>query len=89
VPAAPAAVLLELDAVGIVPLRLLGLIIPPLALGAGEGDPDSYSSGHSLFLGRKKIRADAREFTIVAKNIRPSRGGLIAAGGFEPPTYGL
>src|SRR5918912_2586949 len=40
---APAAVLLELDAVGGVPLRFLGLVVPPLALGAGERDCDSDS----------------------------------------------
>ena len=45
--AAPAAVLLELDAVGRVPLRLLGLVVAPLALGAGERDCDSDSAlGH-------------------------------------------
>ena len=36
--AAPAAVLLELDAVGRVPLGLLRLVVAPLALGAGERD---------------------------------------------------
>src|SRR3954471_17563742 len=44
--AAPAAVLLELDAVGRVPLRLLRLVVPPLALGARERDCDSDSGGH-------------------------------------------
>ena len=34
--AAPAAVLLELDAVRRVPLRLVRLVVAPLALGAGE-----------------------------------------------------
>src|SRR2546423_7482109 len=46
VPAAPAAVLLELDAVRRVPLRLLGLVVAPLALGAGERDPNSDSGCH-------------------------------------------
>jgi hypothetical protein len=50
VAAAPAAVLFELDPVGIIPLRFVRLVVPPPALGAGEGDPDSYSSGHELFL---------------------------------------
>src|SRR5207253_5543156 len=49
VPTAPAAVLLELDPVGRVPLRLLRLIVPPLALRAGERDCDSDSGCH-LFL---------------------------------------
>ena len=40
---APAAVLLELDAVGRVPLGLLGLVVAPLALGARERDPNSDS----------------------------------------------
>src|SRR5205085_6832848 len=38
VSAAPAAVLLELDPVGRVPLRLVGLVVAPLALGARERD---------------------------------------------------
>src|SRR5262249_44494241 len=46
VTAAPAAVLLELDPVRRVPLGLLRLVVPPLALGAGERDSDSDSSGH-------------------------------------------
>src|SRR5207237_9603622 len=43
---APAAVLAELDPVGRVPLRLLRLVVAALALGASEGDRDSYSGGH-------------------------------------------
>jgi hypothetical protein len=43
---APAAVLLELDTVGRVPLRLVRLVVPPLALGAGERDRDSNSGCH-------------------------------------------
>ena len=43
---APAAVLLELDAIGRVPLRLVRLVVAPLALGAGERDRDSYSGCH-------------------------------------------
>src|SRR5207245_1589746 len=48
VPAAPAAVLLELDPVRRVPLGLLRLIVPPLAVRAGERDCDSDSGGHFL-----------------------------------------
>jgi hypothetical protein len=44
--ATPAAELLRLEAVGIVPLRLVRLIVPPLALGAGESDRDSHSGCH-------------------------------------------
>src|SRR5262245_19293511 len=47
VPAAPTAVLLELDPIRRVPLRLLGLVIASLALRAGERDSDSYSTCHS------------------------------------------
>src|SRR4051794_9107229 len=47
---APAAVLLELDPVGRVPLRFVRLIVPPLALRAGERDCDSDSSGHFFCL---------------------------------------
>src|SRR5919197_5156217 len=44
---APAAVLAELDAVRRVPLGLVRLVVPPLALRAGEGDPNSDSGlGH-------------------------------------------
>ena len=53
--AAPATVLAELDPLGIVPLRLLGLIVAPLALLAREGDGDSnVSASHGSFgrLGR-------------------------------------
>src|SRR3981081_3358971 len=39
--AAPAAVLAELDAVRRVPLGLHRLVVPPLALGAGERDRNS------------------------------------------------
>src|SRR5690348_13826623 len=45
--AAPAAVLRELDPVGRVPLRFLGLVVAALALGAGERDRNSDSGlGH-------------------------------------------
>src|SRR4051812_50068808 len=48
--AAPAAVLLELHAVGRVPLRFLGRVVAPLALGAREGDSYSDSRfGHGFF----------------------------------------
>src|ERR1051325_2459394 len=43
VPPAPAAVLRELDAVGGVPLRLVGLVVAPLALRARERDRNSDS----------------------------------------------
>src|SRR5829696_1760662 len=47
--AAPAAVLAELDPVRIVALGLLGLVVAPLALLAGEGHGDSdVSAGHRL-----------------------------------------
>src|SRR5262245_38636865 len=50
VPATPATVLLELDPVRRVPLRLLGLVVAPLAVIAGERDSDSYSGCHSCSL---------------------------------------
>jgi hypothetical protein len=48
-PAAPAAVLAQLDALGIVALAFVRLVIPALAVLAGEGhsDPD-ISAGHIL-----------------------------------------
>jgi hypothetical protein len=47
VTAAPAAVLAKLQALGVVPLALIRLIVPALALLAreGGGDPD-VSTGH-------------------------------------------
>src|SRR4051812_33765763 len=48
VAAAPTAVLVELDPVGRVPLRLLRLIVPPLALRARERDAYSDSCCHLL-----------------------------------------
>src|SRR5207253_7710282 len=55
----PAAVLAELDPVGGVPLRLLRLVVAALALGASEGDRDSYSGGH-LFLSVPSLAGVAR-----------------------------
>src|SRR5579885_3169182 len=58
VPPAPAAVLPELDPVGRIPLRLVGLVVAPLALGAGERDRNSdsglghVSPGNSVLRGR-------------------------------------
>src|SRR5580765_6751368 len=46
VSAAPAAVLLQLDAVGRVPLRLRALVVAAPALGAGKRDCVSDSTGH-------------------------------------------
>jgi hypothetical protein len=47
---APAAVLAELDPVRVVPLRLLALVVTPLALLAREGDGDSnVSASHGSF----------------------------------------
>src|SRR5258705_6703867 len=40
VPAAPAAVLAQRDAIRVVPLGLIGLVVPALALLASEGDGD-------------------------------------------------
>jgi hypothetical protein len=69
VPAAPAAVLLELNAVGGVPLRLLRLIVTPLALGAGERDRDSDSGCHVFssfeFPGRLTHRPAGRSMVAI------------------------
>jgi hypothetical protein len=47
-PTAPAAVLAQADAVGVVALALVCLIVAMLALLAGEGDSDAnVSAGHS------------------------------------------
>src|SRR5688572_43505 len=71
VAAAPAAVLLRLEAVRRVPLRLLGLVIASLALRARERDPNSYSCCHRLsvaFVGR------GRE--VAAVGLEPTTHGL-------------
>src|SRR5436190_8461112 len=61
VPAAPAAVLAQLDPVGIVALRLLALVIAPLALLARECDGDSdVSAGHRYLEVDNKRPASAR-----------------------------
>src|SRR5581483_7001081 len=54
---APAAVLLELNAVRRVPLGLVGLIVAALAFGASERDCDSDSGCHFSF----SIRVGALE----------------------------
>jgi hypothetical protein len=47
VPTAPAAVLPQLDALGVVALALIALVIPALALLTREGDSDpDVSAGH-------------------------------------------
>src|SRR6266516_3043358 len=53
---APAAVLLELDAVGRVSLRLHRLVVAALALGAGERDCDSDSGCHSSLSSSSRAR---------------------------------
>jgi hypothetical protein len=45
VAATPPAVLAQLDAIGRVPLRLVRLVVPPLAFDAGKRDRDSDSGG--------------------------------------------
>ena len=58
VPAAPAAVLAHLDPVRVVALRLLGLVVTPLALVACECHGDSnVSAGHGSSVGLKKDRS--------------------------------
>jgi hypothetical protein len=51
VPAAPAAVLAQADAIGVVALALIRLVVAPLAVLAGEGDSDAnVSAGHVAVL---------------------------------------
>src|SRR3954451_18965803 len=55
VPAAPAAVLAHLDPVRVVALRLLGLVVPPLAVVACKRHGDSnVSPGHGSSVGLKR-----------------------------------
>src|SRR4030095_16161314 len=54
VAAAPRAVLAQRDAIGVVALALVGLVVAPLALLAGEGDSDAHvSAGHVALPGVK------------------------------------
>src|SRR5919204_1205801 len=95
VTSAPAAVLLQLNAVGRVSLRLLGLIVAPLAFGAGERDPDPYPclrSHISVFLSMPwQAYAPPAGASIVAEDppspLAPPSGlcGSVAAGGAAPP----
>jgi hypothetical protein len=49
---APLAELPQRDAIGVVALTLVGLIVAPLALLAGEGDSDAnVSAGHTPLRG--------------------------------------
>src|SRR5436305_13769476 len=62
---APPAVLAQRDALGVVALGLVGLVVAPLALLAGEGDTDAHiSAGHGN--GAPSARVGARK--------RPARG---------------
>src|SRR5215217_8043144 len=67
---APLAVLAQADAVGVVPLGLVGLVVPALALLAreGDGDPD-VSTGHVA--ARSEGRGSWRR---ARKNPAPARG---------------
>src|SRR5205085_12358662 len=69
---APAAALLELDAVGRVPLRLLRLVVPPLAVRAGERDLVSYSGCHVVCLA---LSLSVRE-KVAAGGLEPPTRGL-------------
>src|SRR4030095_6666303 len=70
VPAAPTAVLLELDPVWRIPLRLLGLVVAPLALRACERDSDSYSGCHSCVLAAPSLEE------VAAGGLEPPTRGL-------------
>src|SRR3954449_1833415 len=69
-PPAPLAVLAQRDAIRVVALGLVGLIVPALALLAGEGhsDPD-VSAGH----GETALR-EGRDWRRAKENPAPARG---------------
>ena len=67
---APAAVLRELDAVGRVPLRFHGLVVAPLAVGAGKRDRNSNSG----FRHRLLFRSD--RVAVAAGGLEPPTRGL-------------
>src|SRR3954470_1267112 len=61
VAAAPLAVFAQRDALGIVALGLVGLVVAPLALLAGEGDTDAHvSAGHGQLAPSVRPRAKRR-----------------------------
>src|SRR3954469_13997400 len=61
VAAAPLAVFAQRDALGIVALGLVGLVVAPLALLAGEGDSDAHvSAGHGQLAPSVRPRAKRR-----------------------------
>ena len=63
VPPAPTAVLLQADAVRVVPLGLVRLVVPALALLAREGDCDpDVSTGHEALRGRR-LKSTGRKKT--------------------------
>src|SRR3954451_20331847 len=71
VPPAPLAVLAQGDAVRVVALGLLGLVVPALALLAGEGDGDpDISAGH----GRRAPRVWGSLQRRAKENLAPARG---------------
>src|SRR6185295_7002778 len=70
VPPAPAAVLAQADAIRVVALGLVGLVVPALALLAGEGDSDpDVSAGH----GETALR-EGRDWRRAKENPAPARG---------------
>src|SRR3954453_22683360 len=85
-PPAPLAVLAQGDAVRVVALGLLGLVVPALALLAGEGsgDPD-VSAGHDGVLRESVVRGGAGA---AKENPAPARGrqGRIAPVRCRPRT---
>src|ERR1700750_2794526 len=72
-PPAPLAVLAQGDAIRVIALGLLGLVVPALALLAGEGDGDpDISAGH----GRRAPRGVGSWMRRRAnENPAPARGG--------------
>src|SRR5436190_16980136 len=95
VPAAPAAVLAQLNTVRRVPLGLRRLIVPPLAVGASEGDRVSYSGRQLKSSWLRAWKRPGREVLPAGRPIVAATyaGGEdadeIAAEGLEPSTFGL
>src|SRR3954470_23907138 len=90
-PPAPLAVLAQGDAVRVVALGLVGLVVPALALLAGEGDGDpDVSAGHNGVLRESRglrywRRAEKNPATARGRLLRIARGRAGSATGGPAP----
>src|SRR5437763_1030669 len=68
---APPAVLAQRDALGVVALGLVGLVVAPLALLAGEGDTDAHiSAGHRDGAPSARLRKTTRRGQVGSRMVQ-------------------